>query len=64
MLVTAALIMPAAGMFARNSFATPPGVAESAHVVYVLDLLLAIWTGLNVIFVSGDLFNSFSRSRF
>jgi formate hydrogenlyase subunit 3/multisubunit Na+/H+ antiporter MnhD subunit len=59
MLVTAALIMPAAGMFARKSFSAPPGVSERRTSFAFWILLLGLWTGLNVIFVGGDLFNLF-----
>jgi formate hydrogenlyase subunit 3/multisubunit Na+/H+ antiporter MnhD subunit len=59
MLVTAALIMPAAGIFARKSFSTPLDVDETRTSFAFWMLLLGLWTGLNVIFVGGDLFNLF-----
>jgi formate hydrogenlyase subunit 3/multisubunit Na+/H+ antiporter MnhD subunit len=59
MLVIAALIMPAAGMFARKSFGAPLDDSETRTSFVFWMLMLGLWTGLNVIFVGGDLFNLF-----
>jgi formate hydrogenlyase subunit 3/multisubunit Na+/H+ antiporter MnhD subunit len=57
MLVTTALIIPAAGFYARAGFATPVGVNESRRAFTFWILLQGISAGLALIFVSGDLFN-------
>ncbi len=57
MLVTSALILPAAGLFARAGFATPPGGGESRKALTFWIMLQAISAALAIIFVSGDLFN-------
>ncbi len=56
MLVTSALILPAAGLFARAGFATPDG-GESRKALTFWIMLQAISAALAIIFVSGDLFN-------
>ena len=56
MLVTAALIIPAAGLFARASFATP-GNAEKRAPLAFWTLLQGVQAGLSLLFLSGDLFN-------
>jgi multicomponent Na+:H+ antiporter subunit D len=56
MLVTAALLMPAAELFARSSFATPPG-AEKRGPLAFWTLLQAIQAALGIVFLGGDLFN-------
>jgi formate hydrogenlyase subunit 3/multisubunit Na+/H+ antiporter MnhD subunit len=57
MLLAAALIIPAAGLFARSAFATPQHVVESRKAFSFWIMLQAIWAALTIIFVSGDLFN-------
>ena len=57
MLVTSALILPAAGLFARAGFATPPGARETRKALTFWIMLQAISAALAIIFVSGDLFN-------
>jgi len=57
MLVTSALILPAAGLFARAGFATPPGAPEQRGALAFWIMLQAISAALAIIFVSGDLFN-------
>ena len=57
MLVTTALIIPAAGLYARAGFATPPGARESRKAFTFWIMLQAISAALAIIFVSGDLFN-------
>src|SRR5271156_5334054 len=57
MLVTASLIMPAAGLYARANFATPnDGTERRAPLVFWV-LLQAIQAALSLIFLGGDLFN-------
>ncbi len=57
MLVTAALILPAAGLFARTNFATPRDVREKRAPLVFWTLLQAIQAALSLIFLGGDLFN-------
>ena len=57
MMVTAALVIPAAGLFARANFATPPGITEARAPLAFWILLQAIWAALNIVFLGGDLFN-------
>ena len=57
MLVTAGLIAPAAGLFARTNFATPQGAAERRAPLVFWTLLQGVQAGLSLLFLSGDLFN-------
>ena len=57
MLMTAALIMPAAGLFARVNFATPPGMKEKRAPLAFWILLQGVQAALSLLFLSGDLFN-------
>jgi multicomponent Na+:H+ antiporter subunit D len=57
MLVTAAVVISAAGFFARANFATPRRMTEARAPLAFWILLQAIWAALNIIFVGGDLFN-------
>jgi multicomponent Na+:H+ antiporter subunit D len=57
MLVTAGLIAPAAALFARASFATPPGTTEKRAPLVFWTLLQGIQAALSLIFLGEDLFN-------
>jgi formate hydrogenlyase subunit 3/multisubunit Na+/H+ antiporter MnhD subunit len=57
MLVTAALIMPAAGLYARANFATLQGVAEKRAPLAFWTLLQGLQAALSLLFLGGDLFN-------
>jgi formate hydrogenlyase subunit 3/multisubunit Na+/H+ antiporter MnhD subunit len=57
LLLTSALILPAAGLFARSGFATPPGGGDSRKAFTFWIMFQAISCALAIIFVSGDLFN-------
>ncbi len=57
MLLVTAIIVAAAGFYARAKFATPDGTAESRSALTFWIMLQAIWAALNLIFVGGDLFN-------
>jgi multicomponent Na+:H+ antiporter subunit D len=57
MLVTAALVIAAAGLFARANFATPPGATEARGPFAFWIMLQAVWSALTILFVGGDLFN-------
>jgi multicomponent Na+:H+ antiporter subunit D len=57
MLVTAALVVAAAGYFARPLFATPPQRAEARAPLAFWTLLQGLWAALNMVFLGGDLFN-------
>ena len=58
MMVTAALLIPAIGLFARAQFPTPPTTEARAPLVFWI-LLLAVWAALNAVFLGADLFNLF-----
>ena len=57
MLVTAAMVISAAGFFARANFGTPQGVTEARAPLAFWILLQAVWAALNIVFLGGDLFN-------
>ncbi|RBP11989.1 multisubunit sodium/proton antiporter MrpD subunit [Roseiarcus fermentans] len=57
MLVVTALIVPAAGLYARPLFATPPDGRETRKAFTFWIMLQAISAALAIVFVSGDLFN-------
>lgn len=57
MLVTAALVVLAAGYFARPLFATPPDLAEARAPLAFWTLLQGLWAALNIVFLGGDLFS-------
>ncbi|HUK07985.1 MAG TPA: proton-conducting transporter membrane subunit [Stellaceae bacterium] len=57
MLLASALIVPAAGLYARAGFASRPGEGESRKAFTFWILLQGISAALAIIFVSGDLFN-------
>jgi multicomponent Na+:H+ antiporter subunit D len=59
MLVTAALVMPASGLFARANFAMPQGTTERRAPLAFWILLQAIQGALSIVFLGGDLFNLF-----
>jgi formate hydrogenlyase subunit 3/multisubunit Na+/H+ antiporter MnhD subunit len=57
MLITAALVISAAGFFARVSFTTPNGTDEARAPLIFWILLQGIWAAINIVFVGADLFN-------
>lgn len=57
MMLVTAIVICAIGFFARGEFGQPKGAPEARLPFVFWALLLAIWSALNVIFVSGDLFN-------
>jgi multicomponent Na+:H+ antiporter subunit D len=56
MMVTTAVVLGAVALAARTEFGTPDGVSEARAPFAFWILLLGIWSGLNTVFVSGDLF--------
>jgi formate hydrogenlyase subunit 3/multisubunit Na+/H+ antiporter MnhD subunit len=56
MLVIAAVVIGAIGVFARADFRTPRGSVEARAPFAFWILLLAIWGALNTVFLAGDLF--------
>ena len=58
MMLTAALLIPAIGLYARAQFSTPPGTEARAPLVFWV-LLPAVWAALNAVFLGADLFNLF-----
>jgi formate hydrogenlyase subunit 3/multisubunit Na+/H+ antiporter MnhD subunit len=59
MLAATALVIAAAGLFARAGFGTPPGVAEARAPLAFWILLQGVWSALIIIFLGGDLFTLF-----
>ncbi len=57
LLVVTALIIPAASLFARANFETPPGVSEARAPLVFWIMLQAIWAALALLFLGHDLFN-------
>lgn len=57
MLVTAALVITAAAIFARANFSTPTGLTEARAPLTFWTLLQALSAALNIVFLGGDLFN-------
>ena len=57
MLVTAGVIAPAAALYARTTFATPPESTEKRAPLVFWTLLQGIQAALSLIFLGGDLFN-------
>jgi multicomponent Na+:H+ antiporter subunit D len=58
MMVTAALLIPAIGLFARGQFRSPPGMEARAPFAF-WTLLLALSAALNAVFLGADLFSIF-----
>lgn len=56
MMAITAVVICAVGVFAAADFRTPPGSAEARAPFSFWILLLGIWSALNMVFVSGDLF--------
>ena len=56
MMVIAAIVICAVGIYALADFRTPPEVAEARAPFAFWILLLSIWSALNLVFVAGDLF--------
>lgn len=57
MLLTTAIIMCGVSLFGWWDFAQPGGHPESRAPFVFWPLIYGIWSGLNVVFISGDLFN-------
>ena len=56
MMVMTAVVMCAVAVFARADFLTPAGAVEARRPFAFWILLLGIWSGLNAVFLSGDVF--------
>ena len=56
MLVVAAGVIAAIGVYARADFHVAVGIAEERAPFAFWILLLMVWSGLNAVFVAGDLF--------
>jgi multicomponent Na+:H+ antiporter subunit D len=59
MLLTAAVVIGAVGLFARAEFKTPPDVPEARAPLAFWTLLLGVWAALNAVLLGDDLFNLF-----
>ena len=57
LLLTSAIVIGAVGLYARADFRVPPGVRETRAPLAFWSLLLAVWAGLNALFLGEDLFN-------
>ena len=57
MLVTAAVVICATGLFGREEFRQPRGQPEARAPLVFWILLLAIWSALNALVLGDDLFN-------
>lgn len=56
MMLIAAVVICAVGIYARGDFSTPREAAEARAPFSFWILLLSIWSALNLVFVAGDLF--------
>jgi formate hydrogenlyase subunit 3/multisubunit Na+/H+ antiporter MnhD subunit len=59
MLLTTAIVMGAAALFARADLDAGADAAESRAAFLFWPLLLTVWSGLNAVFVGADLFHLF-----
>lgn len=57
MMMTTAVVIGATGIFAHGEFSQPRGQAEAREPLVFWILLLAIWSAINAVCTSGDLFN-------
>ncbi|KAA5602588.1 complex I subunit 5 family protein [Blastochloris sulfoviridis] len=57
MLLVAAIVIGAAGLYARADLRPEPGATESRAAVVFWTLLMALWSALNAVALGGDLFN-------
>jgi formate hydrogenlyase subunit 3/multisubunit Na+/H+ antiporter MnhD subunit len=57
MLVTTAIVISGAALFARADFGSRRGQPEGRAPLLFWLLLLAVWAALNLVFLAGDLFN-------
>jgi len=56
MLLTAAIVIAATALFARDGFGTKPGAPETRAAFAFWPLLLALWGAINLAVVANDLF--------
>jgi multicomponent Na+:H+ antiporter subunit D len=56
MAVTTAVVICAIGWFAREGFSVPAGIQEARAPTVFWTLLMGVWTGLNAVWLGGDLF--------
>jgi multicomponent Na+:H+ antiporter subunit D len=57
MMLTAAVVMAATGLFARRSFRQQPGQPEARAPLMFWTLFQSVWGALNAVFIGNDLFN-------
>lgn len=57
MLLTTALVMAGAGIFARETYQQKSGEPETRRPLVFWVLMLAVWAGMNAVFLGQDLFN-------
>lgn len=56
MMAATVVVVAAIALFARDDFATPPGVRETRAPFVFWTMLLGVWSALQVAFLAGDLF--------
>ncbi|MDQ1344901.1 MAG: multicomponent Na+:H+ antiporter subunit, partial [Pseudomonadota bacterium] len=57
MMLTTAIVITGAGLFARADFAAKPGEPETRGSLVFWTLLIAVWGAMNLVVMSRDLFN-------
>jgi multicomponent Na+:H+ antiporter subunit D len=57
MMLTTAIVIAGAGLFARADFAAKPGEPETRGSLVFWTLLIAVWGAMNLVVMSRDLFN-------
>ena len=56
MALTTAVVICAIGLFARDNFSVPAGAQEQRGPMAFWTLLMGVWSGLNAVWLGGDLF--------
>ena len=56
MALTTAVVICAIGLFARDNFSVPAGAHEQRAPMTFWTLLMGVWSGLNAVWLGGDLF--------
>ena len=57
LLLTSALVIGAIGLFARATYVQPAGTPERRAPLVFWIMLMGVWTGLNAVWLAGDLFS-------
>ena len=59
MMLVVAIVVAAVALFARADFSVPDGAGETRTSFAFWTLLLAVWSALNAVFVTGDMFTGY-----